>query len=540
MKVVSAEEMQKIDTETIQSLGIPGSVLMERAGLAVAGRIKEIFGRRRVIVISGSGNNGGDGLVVSRNLHNEDWDVMTFLISKPEYLKADALQQYRIASKMGVDIRPIEELLTSHPSILIKHPIIVDAILGTGLTKEVKGLLADVIRFINRLKIPVVSIDIPSGISSDNGQIMGEAVKAEYTVTFGLPKRGHLLYPGVEHTGELIIENIGFPRDIIESDKIKVELIEKSHVSDLLPSRVRYSHKGDYGHVLVIAGSKGKTGAALMTAKASLRCGAGLVTLGIPESLSGIFQTRVTEEMTLILPDKDGALSSEALDQILTFLDEKADVVAIGPGMGVSQDSRRIVMALMKNSTKPLVIDADGINSIEGGMSVFRKAKAPIIFTPHPGEMAKLLQGMRSETQNKKTDPSLTTFTKKRRGGTAVSTKDVEKDRITIAMSFAEKSGTFLVLKGVPTVIAAPEGRAFINPTGNPGMATAGTGDVLTGMIAGFLGQNRHPLNASITAVFLHGMAGDIAAAQKGHHSLIASDIIENIPTAIKSLKGHE
>jgi NAD(P)H-hydrate epimerase len=535
MKVVTAEEMRLIDKKTIEEYGVPGVVLMERAGLAVAARIKEIFGRKKVIVVSGSGNNGGDGFVVARSLYKEGWDVRVFLTSRPEDLKGDALLQYNIAIKFGVNISPVKELLTHYSSLITKHSIFVDALLGTGLSKNVTGVLSEVIRFLNKPNIPIISVDIPSGISSDTGQVMGEAVRADCTVTFGLPKRGHLLYPGVQYSGELFIEDIGFPEELLRSDKLKVELLMKNDVSPLLPERQRYSHKGDYGHVLIVAGSRGKTGAAFMAAKACLRSGAGLVTIGIPESLADIFQSRVTEEMTLILPDKgDGTLSEKASKVILNFLNEKADVIAIGPGIGVSADTKKIVETLIKHCVSPLVIDADGINSLKGVKEVVSKSKAPIILTPHPGEMAKLL------------NPLTPPFTKGRdrlatRGqrGITVRIPDIERDRINVALSFAKKTRTCLVLKGVPTIIAGPDERAYINSTGNAGMASAGTGDVLTGMISGFLSQGIKPLNASILGVFMHGLAGDIAASEKGEHSLIATDIIDKIHSAFYYL-SHE
>ncbi|MBI5188945.1 MAG: NAD(P)H-hydrate dehydratase [Nitrospirae bacterium] len=536
MKVVTAEEMREIDKKTIEEYGIPGSVLMERAGSAVVSKIKELFGRKKVIVVSGSGNNGGDGLVVARNLHNEGWDVRVFLTSRPEDLKGDALLQYKIAVKFGVNIRPAKEFLTRHSSLITRHCIIVDALLGTGLSKNVAGTIAEVISFLNKSNVPVISVDIPSGISSDTGQIMGEAVKADYTVTFGLPKRGHLLYPGAEHTGRLFIEDIGFPKKVLRSNKLNVELLEKKDVTLLIPERRRYSHKGDYGHVLIVAGSRGKTGAALMAAKACLRVGAGLVTIGVPESLLNIFQSRVTEEMTLPLPDNgDGTLSSKASGIILKFLTETADVLAIGPGISTGNKVEKLIASLISNSTSPMVLDADAINSIKGKSSLLKKAKAPIILTPHPGEMARLI----SEKSSPLPYPPP-------RGGrvregveSPLSTirNQIEQDRINTAISFAKETGTYLVLKGVPTIIAEPDGRAFINSTGNPGMATAGTGDVLTGMVSGFLGQGINPLHASILGVYMHGLAGDISVYEKGEYSLVATDIIDKIPSAFHSLR---
>ncbi|MBM4128712.1 MAG: NAD(P)H-hydrate dehydratase [Nitrospira sp.] len=513
MKVVTSSEMREIDRKTIQEHGIDGLVLMERAGMAVVARIKEVFGRKKVIVVSGSGNNGGDGLVVARNLHNEGWDVKAFLTAKPEDLKGDALSQYTSAVKFGVDIKPVKELLNK-PSLITAHTIIVDALLGTGLSKKVTGTIAQVISFLNNSKVPIVSVDIPSGISSDTGQIMGEAIKAGVTVTFGLPKRGHLLFPGAEYSGKLFIEDIGFPKSLLDSEELGVELLTREDIGPLIPERRRYSHKGDYGHVLIVAGSRGKTGAALMAAKACLKSGAGLVTIGIPESLGKVFQSRVTEEMTLMLPDRgDGTLAEEAVKTILGFLGETADVLAIGPGIGVSDDTKEIIKTLIEHSGNPLVIDADGINCLKGEKKILKRAEMPVILTPHPGEMARLID-----------DPS-------------IGIREIEKDRITTASTFARELNTHLVLKGVPSLIVAPDGKTYINSTGNPGMATAGTGDVLTGMIAGFLSQKLSALNAAILGVYLHGLAGDLAVSEKGEYSLVASDIIEKIPAALRASK---
>jgi len=274
--------------------------------------------------------------------------------------------------------------------------------------------------------------------------------------------------------------------------------------------------------VLVIAGSGGKIGAAFMCAKACLRAGAGLVTIGVPETLLDVFQSRVAEEMTLPLPDRgDGTLSLKASDKILTFIADKADVLAIGPGISVTDDTQKLVTALVLNSAAPMVIDADGINALGGAKNIFKKAKAPIILTPHTGEMARLLK--KSEVRSQKSE------VKKLQAR-------IEEDRINIAIKFSQETGTYLVLKGAPTVIAEPEGSVFVNSTGNPGMASAGVGDVLTGMIAGLLGQGLNPLEASILGVYMHGLAGDIAASKKGEHSLIASDMINSLPDAFLSL----
>ncbi len=533
MRIVTAEEMRDIDRQTIARYGISGVVLMERAGLAVGTKIKEIYGRKKIIVISGGGNNGGDGLVVARNLHNEGWDVKVFLTSIPEDLKGDALSQYEAAIRFGLSIRPAEELFTQNPSVLAHHALIVDAIFGTGLSKPVAGKLSKVIRLINDSGLPVISVDIPSGVSSDSGQIMGDAVRADHTITFGLPKRGHFLYPGAGLSGRLFVEDIGFPHELLDPGGFGTELIAKEEVSAMIPVRRDYSNKGDYGRILIVAGSRGKTGAALMAAKACLRAGAGLVTVGIPESLADIFQARVTEEMVLLLPDRgDGTLSAKASRGILDFMDKPSHILAIGPGIGVSKDTTRLVKDLIRNSASPIVIDADGINSLRGDRTIFRNAAAPVILTPHPGEMARLLGDSEPGRHDQAKNQSV------RKKAMAASISDIEKDRINTAVSFTKETGTFLVLKGVPTVIATPHGKAFLNPRGNPGMAKAGTGDVLTGMISGFLGQTGNPLHACILGVYMHGLSGDIATSEKGPHSVIATDIIDKIPAAFYSLKA--
>jgi len=538
LKVATSEEMQRIDRMTIERYGVAGVVLMERAGLSIVARINDIYFQktvcgtqntkntreRKIIVVCGGGNNGGDGFVIARILHNQGKEVEVYITVNPRRLKGDAKINYIAARKFGVIIRPVSHFLRSFSSSGTDYCLIVDALLGTGLSKEVRVPLTDVIKKINGLSAPVISVDIPSGISSDTGQIMGCAVKARYTVTFGLPKRGHYLYPGAEHAGQLYVEEIGFPRTLLASEKIPINLVQKEDIRSLLPARPKYSHKGTYGHVLIIAGSRGKTGAALMAAKACLRTGAGLVTIGIPESLVNTFQSRVTEEMILPLPDKgNGTLSIKAADVILDFLKMRGKVLAIGPGLSVDRELSRLVRLLIQESSVPIVIDADGLNAVADKTAVLEKSRAPIILTPHTGEMSRLLN-------------------KESAGRNQISRvaglwEEIEKDRINIALAFARKTKTCLVLKGVPTITATPQGKVFINTTGNSGMATAGTGDVLTGIISAWLAQGLSAGDASTLGVFLHGLAGDIAAGKKGQNSLIASDIINNIPKALSSMR---
>ena len=553
LKVVTAEEMRRIDGITIDRYGIAGAILMERAGLAVASKINKLFfqdannivgaihelplqkrGDLKIIVLCGGGNNGGDGLVTARILHNQGRDVEVFLAARPRDLKGDAKINYNAAKKFGVKIFPVKRFLTLYGRFM-KRPyqkgyrhtppgqiLIIDALLGTGLNRDARRPISEVIKKINELSMPVVSIDIPSGISSDTGQIMGGAVRARITVTFGLPKRGHYLYPGAEYSGDLSIEDIGFPHGLTSSEKIKVNLPQEKDIISLMPERPKYSHKGTYGHVLLIAGSRGKTGAALMAAKACLRSGAGLVTIGVPESLISSLQSRVTEEMLLPLYDKgNGTLSLKSAADILSFLKKKANVLAIGPGLSVDDEISELIGRLIIKAHTPMVIDADGLNAIAGRMSMLNKCKAPVVLTPHVGEMARLLQGSRVRVQ----------------GSEKERIAEIEQDRIGMALSFSKKTGTYLVLKGVPTVIATPDGNAFVNQTGNPGMATAGTGDVLTGIISSLLAQRITPQNASILGVYLHGLAGDIAAQKKGRYALVASDLINTFPGVLRRVE---
>lgn len=513
MKIVTADEMRNIDRQTIEDYGIPGMVLMERAGLAVASRVRALFPSKKAVVLCGGGNNGGDGLVVARNLFNWGFKVLVIMTAKKEALSPDCAMQFQIVKKMGIRT----EFRSTLSGKDIHSSVVIDAVFGTGLARPVKGPVAGLFSFLNGADAPVVAVDMPSGISSDTGEVLGEAVMADYTVTFGLPKMAHFLYPGAEYTGKLFVEDIGFPTCLLESDSLKASLIDRETASALIPARPANSFKGDYGHILVIAGSRGKTGAAMMCGHAALRSGSGLVTLGVPESLVQSFQCRVTEEMVLPLPDDgNGMMSLKALDSILEFAADKIDVIAVGPGIGVSPATKSIVTELVLRSAVPMVIDADGLNSISassknarGVTDLLQTAKSPIILTPHPGEMARLIY-----------KPKVT-------------------DRLGIPVSFAVDSGSYLVLKGVPTTVAVPEGNIFINTTGNPGMATAGAGDVLTGIIASLLGQGLNPADASALGVFIHGMAGDKAAAMGGEYSLIASDLINALPASFMELQGN-
>ncbi len=506
MKVVTAEEMGLIDRRTIEEYGISSLTLMERAGRAVAQRIRENFKKGKILIIAGPGNNGGDGMVAARYLRKAGFKVKVYLLFEEERLSPEAKVQLERLRKARIPFTITRDISKEE----FRDSIIMDALFGTGLKRDIAGELAELIEKINSSGAPVVAVDIPSGISSDDGSVMGKAVRAGLTVTFGLPKRGHLLFPGAEHTGRLYVEDIGFPEELLISDSIKVELLKREFLRSLIPERKRYSHKGTYGHVLLVAGSRGKTGACFMAARASLRSGAGLVTIGVPETLLPVFQSRVTDEMCLGLPDRgDGSLRKDALTHIIDFVEKKSMVIAIGPGIGVTEDTKEIVKGVVQKVKIPLVLDADAINCLKDMPEVLR-GKGNCVLTPHPGEFSRL---------------------------TAIPVEEIEKKRIDLACEFSSQYGVTIVLKGVPTVIGY-EGYAYINPTGNPGMAKAGSGDVLTGIISGLLAQGLSGLKAGLLGVYIHGLAGDIGAKDRGLWSLLASDIIEYIPSAFKELKG--
>ncbi|MCX8034585.1 MAG: NAD(P)H-hydrate dehydratase [Thermodesulfovibrio sp.] len=502
MKVLTSEEMAKIDSLTIEKYGIPSLVLMEKAALSVSKHLIDL-GVNKLIILAGPGNNGGDGIAVGRILKNIDTKI--YQLFSDDKLSNDCKLQIGIAEKFKIPIfkrYPTEKELS-------EADVILDAIFGTGLKRKIEGKLEKLVNLLNSLKKTVIAVDIPSGISSDTGEILGCAIKANSTVTFGLPKRGHFLFPGRDYTGKLCIEDIGFPEELTESEELKVSLISRKFVCSLIPSRPLYSHKGTYGHVLVIAGSVGKTGAAFMCAKSALRAGSGLVTMAMPSVLNVVFHSKVLEEMILPLPSNKKTLSKRAIDEIAEFINEKADVVAFGPGVGINEDTEEILKFLITNCPRPLVIDADGITLLVKNIKLLKKNKAETIITPHPGELSRMIN---------------------------LSVKEIERNRIEIAQKVANEMNTTIVLKGVPTIISDPLGNTFINTTGNPGMATGGSGDVLTGIISSFIGQGLNAFHASVLGVYIHGLSGDIASKYKGYHGLIAGDLIEHIPQAIKEI----
>ena len=513
MKVVTAEVMRKLDQRTIEETGIPGMVLMENAGRGSAGEILKSYPeiiKGKVAVIAGRGNNGGDGFVIARYLINRGISVMLFLLASKTEVKGDARSNLDILLKMKTCVREIKDTAAWKKGVaeLRECHLIVDAILGTGLKLEVEGMIREVIDDLNHLKIPKVAVDLPSGLHATTGEILGVCVKADLTITFALPKRGLLVYPGTDFTGRIKVVDISIPSYLLEEEAVSDHVLLFENLSHSIMGREPNAHKGSYGHVLVIAGSKGKTGAAALCCQAAARVGAGLVTLGIPESLNNIMEKKLTEVMTEPLPEEEpGFLGVGSLEKIKRLMDGKK-VLALGPGISTREDTVQLVRQIMEQSTIPLVVDADGINALSVDPGVLKRIQVPVVLTPHPGEMARLV---------------------------GASTTEVQQDRVTIARDFAQRYGCYLVLKGARSLIAEPDGTLSINLTGNAGMASGGMGDVLTGMIPGFIAQGYDVPTSTKLAVFMHGLLGDLIAIERGPVGLVAGDLVSEIPRMMKA-----
>lgn len=512
MKVLSPEQMRQLDEIAIEKYKIPSIVLMENAAISVKEEIlnldKSFY---RIIILCGVGNNGGDGFALARHLINEGFSVLVFTVGDIKKISEDALVNYNILKSLEVSIKNINDVSgINHLSKIIQgNDLIVDALLGTGLTGEVRPLMTKVIEAINSSKNYVISVDIPSGVNGNTGDINGIALQADKTVTLFLPKYGNILYPGASKNGELIIKSIGVRQSIVQDLNIKNEIIDHEMVKQLLPKRLSNSHKGTFGTAHIIAGSVGMTGAAILTCRAALRAGLGLLKLYIPESINSIISTNLPEVITVSLSEsRKGVIGLNNIPNILEDI-KKADVISIGPGSGTSNELYEIINKIILNSEVPLVIDADGLNAISKNIELLKEKKSPAILTPHPGEMSRLI------------DKPI---------------EEIEKNRVSIVREFAQEYDVYLVLKGARTIIGSPHGDILINVSGNSGMATAGMGDILTGIITSLVAQGVPLLDATILGVYIHGYTGDIMSKRKGEYSLIASDIVEGISQVFKEL----
>jgi len=515
MKVATAAEMRLIDKRAINEYGIPGIVLMENAGVSVVKEIEKIIGDyrdKRICVFAGKGNNGGDGFVVARHAVNRGAKVKVFLVGQKSAVTGDAQANLLILERMNIEVVELRRDRDWDKARIAAQfaDCLVDALLGTGIHGEISAEFAQAVDLIHEADKPVISIDIPSGIHSDTGQICGKAVKAVCTVTFGLPKLGLLLYPGFNYTGQVVVADIGIPHQLLTDPQIKQNQIIREHVRTILPKRHSAAHKGSCGKVLVVAGSQGLTGAAFLSSSAALRAGAGLVTLGIAAGLHDIMEVKLTEVMTHPLPEiAKGILGSSSLEDIFLLASDN-DVLAIGPGLGRAPDTLAMVRDVVQLAERPLVIDADALFALAGHTEILSGASVLPVVTPHPGEMARLMGRSNGE---------------------------INGNRIATARQAAEQWGSIVVLKGAHTVIAFPDGEIYINLTGNPGMATGGTGDVLTGIIAGLIAQGLSSHDAAVAGVYLHGLAGDMAAGDY-NTGLMAGDLLPMIPAAVQKIKG--
>ncbi len=515
IKVVTAKEMQELDRRAVAEYGIPSLLLMENAGVGTVQEMLTAFpplSRSRVAILCGRGNNGGDGFVVARHLLNRGTLVETFLLARRDEVKGEARVNLGILEKMGgspMEVTAAEDMRALRDGIA-SADVVVDALLGTGVQGPARGLLAEAIEIVNQAGRPVVAVDIPSGLSADDPDPPGPAVRATLTVTFALPKRSLVLYPAAAHVGRLRIVDIGIPSALCRLPELSLGLLQDEDVAPAFPPRDAAAHKGTFGHVLVIAGSVGKTGAAALTSLAAQRVGAGLVTLAVPHSLNDILEVKLTEVMTEPLPETEArTIGREALDRLLRLAEGKS-AVAIGPGLGSHPSTQKLVHELLGSLRLPVVLDADGINALAGQADLLAGAAGPLILTPHPGELSRLL---------------------------AVARDEVIRRRVSLAQEVAERFHVMLVLKMARTVIASPSGDAVIAPTGNPGMATGGTGDVLTGLIAGLLAQGVEPGLAARAGVYIHGLAGDLAAERMGQEAMLAGDLLDHVPEAIRRVK---
>ncbi len=514
MLLANSAQMRAIDQKAIEEIGMPGIVLMENAGKVVFDEVMKMKDRfDRVIILCGPGNNGGDGFVIARHLHNVKVPVRVFIIGKSSHIEGDALSNLNILKKLSIQI---DEIFDGGGFVKLEKSIrqgalIVDAILGTGITKQVHGIFSEVIDLVNEMADYILSVDIPSGIDADSGKILGTAINANKTVSLVIPKIGNIMYPASDYNGELIVKGIGVPDLAIENTKIQTHIITNEEIERLIPHRKRNTNKGDYGKGNIIAGSTGLTGAAILACRAALKSGMGLLKLYIPESLNVIITTAVPETVTVPLVEvRKGVIGINNFNKVIDE-SNRSDVLAIGPGCGVNAEVGELLKRIIFEVNKPLVIDADGLNALAKNVHWLESKKQDIIITPHPGEMSRL---------------------------SGKSIEEINEFPIQTALEFSRNYGVITVLKGTRTVIATPTGEVFININGNPGMATAGSGDVLTGVITSFIAQGFKPLDAAIFGVYIHGMAGDIMAESRGEHGLLAGDIVEGITRALKVLAG--
>ena len=515
MILLNAAESRELDRISQEKYAVPSYSLMTRAGEAVADALVERFPAAAgdVLVVAGRGNNGGDGFVAARRLVQDGFEVRAVLLGRAADLKGDAARAHAEFRASGGRVIEVSGESSLQAAIRKRPSAVIDAIFGTGLNAEVKDAPRHAIETVNSFAVPTVAVDIASGVNSDTGAVMGAAIRASLTVTFGFAKFGHVSYPGAELCGELRIADIGFAPRAIEEIAPRGRFLEPGDVRHLIRMRPANSHKGMYGHPLVIAGGRGKSGAVLLASRGALRAGAGLVTAAVPESIQPVVAAGQAELMTEPIADRDGHFDGAHAPGTLKMIIGGMNVLIVGPGMGVSDDTRRLVEWLIGEACereRPMLIDADGLNALAAiGCETARRARGPVVLTPHPGEAARLL---------------------------GVTPAVINGDRVSAARTLAERTGATVLIKGARSVIASPDGDVYINSTGNPGMSTPGIGDALSGIVGAMLGQKMRPLDALALGVFLHGYAADRVAARMGRVGYIAGDVIDELPAALEAL----
>ncbi len=510
MKVARVEEMKNMDQDAIKKYGINNLLLMENAGLAVCQIIRQKYGFKKYnfLIFCGTGNNGGDGLVVARKLYSNGAHVQLCILSNPEKYKNVSLKNWQIIQKLNIPfyIKPsVEEI----DSLIKPDNVMVDAIFGTGLTREITGYYFQLIQMINQKTNPVVSVDIPSGINGNNGTISGIAVKADHTVTFGLPKLGNILYPGYKYNGSLSISHISFPPELYNTPDIKIHI----NTPVTIPERQENGHKGTFGNALFIAGAQNYYGAPSFSSLSFLKAGGGYSRLAVPASIIPYIASKASE--VVFLPQKEtnsGTIALENLNELLEWA-EKMDFVIIGPGLSLQEETQSLVRDLIIKINKPLLIDGDGLTALSKDISILKKRKKPTILTPHPGEMSRLI---------------------------GQSVQKIKENQINIIQKFSKNNNTICILKGPHTVIGLPNGELYINMTGNCGMASAGSGDVLTGTIAAMYTLGLSIESAARQGTLVHGVSGDLSACKTGKDGMIAQDILDSLPEAMKVIRENQ
>jgi len=514
MRILNADQMREADRRTIQEIGIASLVLMENAGRQVVAAIESLYSdlaERSIAIVCGKGNNGGDGFVVARTLQQRGFDVSVFVIGRISEVKGDARINLDILGRVGQTVVEVADQTAweLHGAEIAGHDLIIDAMFGIGLSTPLTGFYETVVADINEAGVPIVSIDVPSGMSADSADLIGDAIEATVTVTLGAPKMPLVLPPAESKSGEVVIADIGIPAEVFEQlDGPRLELLTREQMRPLIQPRAADAHKGDFGRVLVVAGSMGKAGAAVLCAQGAMRAGAGLVTVASPRCCQPTIAAHATEYMTEGLDETpEGTIHYSAAAAVLGT---DADVIVAGPGLGRGEGVTTFVRELLDKCEGPLVLDADALNAFadEPGLLVGREGR-DLIITPHPGEMARLV---------------------------GCTVEDLQVDRIGIATDFAKRHKLYVVLKGYRTIVVTPDEKVFVNPTGCPGMATGGTGDVLAGMLGAWLAQLLDAEAACKLAVYLHGSAGELADADNGEVSMTASDLVEHIGDAILEL----